>query len=400
MTRIPSTLRRLAVAFVIGAPSAMPAAAQTPFEPAAIVNDSVVTQYDVAQRARLLIANGAPQDRAGDLALEQLIEDRIRTAAARRQGLTPTAGTVESGFADYAAQRGLTAPQLESALNRAGIDRATVEEAVTAEIVWRELVRQRFGPRAEPAEAELDQELAIAAAGPTRSVRLQEIALPFAARGEAETRALADDLIAQLQGGADFAALARRRSASPTAARGGDVGWIAEAGLPLELAGALSDASPGQVVGPVDIQGGVAIIRLNEVREEAPVEGAQDTLVLALVQGPRAGVARIAEGNPSCDEALAQAEAAGLSARRSDPTPFGALQPLTREAVGGLQPGANSGPIEAQGAAVAFFVCDRISGASPEAREALRARVRAERLNGFAAGYLQELRNDAVIEIR
>lgn len=404
---ISTAIRRLAAVLALAWTVAAPVAAQTPFEPAVVVNDSVVTAYDVAQRARLLLLTRGAQspEAAQALAQRQLVDDRIRLDAAREEGLRVPDDRLEAALADYGARRGLTPAQLDAGLAQAGVARETLAEALRAELVWGQVVRRRFGALADPSEAEIDQELAIASGGVSRSIRLQEIALPFRGRGEADTRALADRLVAELRAGGDFEAAARRHSGSPTAAQGGDVGWVSEGALPLELAGALAGAEPGAVVGPAPINGGLAVLRVTDIREDSVGEGGQDTLELALVQagGPRAraAVAAIADAQPDCDAALADAQAAGLAGQRSEPTAFGALQPATREAIDGLEPGQNSGPIDLPGGVVrAFFLCSRVSGASPEAREALRERIRAERLQGFAAGYLQELRAEAVIDDR
>lgn len=58
------------------------ARAQNPFEPAILVNSSVITHYDIDQRIALLNALGA----RGDLrkqAIDQLTEDRLKVQAAK-----------------------------------------------------------------------------------------------------------------------------------------------------------------------------------------------------------------------------------------------------------------------------------------------------------------------------
>ncbi|MFN3614476.1 MAG: SurA N-terminal domain-containing protein, partial [Rubrimonas sp.] len=104
---------------------ATPAGAQSPFEAAAIVNDQIVTRYDVDQRRRLLVLNGAPAADAGALALNQLIDDALRREAAQRVGVAATDSGVQNAVAEYAAQRNLSPDALNGALQRAGVDAAT-----------------------------------------------------------------------------------------------------------------------------------------------------------------------------------------------------------------------------------------------------------------------------------
>ena len=55
-------------------------------------------------------------------------------------------------------------------------------------------------------------------------------------------------IIKQLQGGVDFAALAKQRSEDTTASVGGELGWVARTDLNVDLAGAAFAAIPGQLV--------------------------------------------------------------------------------------------------------------------------------------------------------
>lgn len=249
------------------------AAAQEPFEPAIVVNDQVVTWWDLDQRMRLLAFNGAPQDeRLVEIAADQLIEDRLRRAAAAAAGQIAGPSDIAAGVENFREQRGLSEAALDAGLARYGVREGTLEEALAADIEWRTVVRRRFGSRAEPSEAEIDQEIALGAA--PREVRIAEIALPNAVRGEAETRRFAASLAAEMAAGGDFAAAARRHSSSPSAAGGGDVGWVPETALPPEAAGALAALPVGGVSEPIPYGPGVVILKLVDRRavETGPVD--------------------------------------------------------------------------------------------------------------------------------
>ncbi|MFN3615077.1 MAG: peptidylprolyl isomerase, partial [Rubrimonas sp.] len=279
---------------------------------------------------------------------------------------------------------------------------ATLEDALRTDIAWREAVRRRFGPRAEPSEAELDQELALAAAGQSRSYRLAEIVLPSAQRGEAETRRQAEDIVAQLRAGGDFAAAARRSSASPSAAQGGEIGWIGESGLPPAIADVVASLNPGQVSDPIVVPNAVVILTVLDRRVEAAGVSAVVELMLIQTGGPDAAarVGALASQRPTCETGPDLAQAARLDVQRSEPMEMSALQPRIREAVTGLEPGQASEVLTAPGSAAIVIVCDIATGESPQARENLRNQVRSQRLTAFANAWIQELRGEAVIERR
>jgi len=73
----------------------------------------------------------------------------------------------------------------------------------------------------------------------------------------------------ELDGGADFAALARARSTGPSGASGGDLGWFTADSMIAPFADAVAALSPGEVSEPVETQFGWHVIRLNETREKS-----------------------------------------------------------------------------------------------------------------------------------
>ena len=95
------------------------------------------------------------------------------------------------------------------------------------------------------------------------------IALPAGAdaAADATARAKAQDIVAQLRAGKDFAELAKKFSADPgSATRGGDLGWADKATYVAAFADALFGMQPGQISDPVKTQYGYHIIRLDEIR--------------------------------------------------------------------------------------------------------------------------------------
>ena len=85
-----------------------------------------------------------------------------------------------------------------------------------------------------------------------------------------QTETDARSAITALQGGADFATLARERSRGPGAAEGGDLGFFKKEEMPEAFAEAAFALQPGQVgQTPVRTQFGWHVIKVEERREEA-----------------------------------------------------------------------------------------------------------------------------------
>ena len=86
-----------------------------------------------------------------------------------------------------------------------------------------------------------------------------------------ETEEQAKDLKAQLDGGADFAGLAKANSTDGSAAGGGDLGWFGPGMMVKPFEDAVIALQPGQVSAPVQTQFGWHLILLVETRDaDAP----------------------------------------------------------------------------------------------------------------------------------
>lgn len=248
-----------------------PAQAQTLFRPVAVVNDSAITGYDLAQRAQILVALGfgsASPDALRAEALDQLVEDRLKLQAGQRIGLAPTAELVEAGIEQYANNLNLGAAEFRTLMSNRGVTAMALEDMIGAEMVWLQVVRARFSGRVEPGEAEIEAELALIAQRNAFEYRILEIGLPLNEpnRSEAQTRALAEQLFVELNAGGDFSEAVRRYSRAPSAARGGEIGWVSSERMPADLLRALSELQPGQVSRPLSVAGGLSLIKLLDRR--------------------------------------------------------------------------------------------------------------------------------------
>ena len=83
-----------------------------------------------------------------------------------------------------------------------------------------------------------------------------------------ETEEEAAALVAELEGGADFEALAKEKSTGPSGPSGGALGWFGEGQMVAPFEQAVMELEVGTVSGPVQTQFGWHVIKLNETREQ------------------------------------------------------------------------------------------------------------------------------------
>lgn len=97
-------------------------------------------------------------------------------------------------------------------------------------------------------------------------VKLRMIMLNTKSRGAADARKLAGEIVSKVRSGTKFADMARENSDDTFRTRGGDRGWIEdkEASLRQELRSVAFKLDAGQVSDPVELDGAVFILAVEE----------------------------------------------------------------------------------------------------------------------------------------
>jgi peptidyl-prolyl cis-trans isomerase C len=101
-----------------------------------------------------------------------------------------------------------------------------------------------------------------------------------------ETEDAAAAIKSELDGGADFAELARERSTGPSGPNGGNLGWFGEGMMVPAFEQAVIGLEPGAISDPVETQFGWHVIQLIETRsaEVPPLEEVRNEIVAELQQ--------------------------------------------------------------------------------------------------------------------
>ena len=265
-------------AVVLAAPASD---AQTRFRPVAVVNDSAITGFDLAQRAQIMVVLGfsaATPDALRAAALDELVEDRLKLQAGKALGITATPEMVAAAIEEIAKARNLSSAEFMAMMNNQGVSNLALTDLAAAEAVWRQVVRARFASRVQPGEAEIDAEIGLIRQQGNVEFRMLEIGLPLVTEGrtEEQTRALAEQLYERLRSGGDFQAAVKQYSQAPSAARDGDVGWVSTLRMPAGLQATIAHMEVGQVSAPVSVPGGISILKLVDKRSGGAVPGGDD----------------------------------------------------------------------------------------------------------------------------
>jgi peptidyl-prolyl cis-trans isomerase SurA len=392
----------------------------------ATVNDDIISTYDLRQRMRLLFITSGVQPTADNVpqieaeALRSLEDERLEMQEVKHQekeqkfAIQANDQDINDDLKRMAEGNRMTADQLIKTLVSAGVDPNTLRDQLRADISWQHWVYGRYGGsrlKVSPAQVTaVVNQLEAEASKP--QFQISEIFID-ASRVGGMDRAIAggQQLVAQLQQGAPFAAVARQFSAAPTAAQGGDAGWLGESQLPAEVRTAVEQLGPGQLSQPIPVKDGVYIILVKDKRAGAgadlvtlkqaaialptdapPQEVAAAQQKLMALKGQIAGCADLEKD---------AAKVNGVVAGDLGEANIKDLRPDFRDAATSLQVGQVSDPIRTDVGLHLIVVCGRRqSGVDLPSREEVESRLSEDELSMISRRMLRDLRNSATIETR
>ncbi|WP_422029039.1 peptidylprolyl isomerase [Roseovarius sp.] len=397
-----------AALFLVPAPQA---GAQGLFEPVIKVNEQAVTRFEIEQRARMLTLFRTPGDPI-EIAREQLVEDRLKLGAAKVDGIQVTEEVVDAAMEEFAQRGNMSANQMVQSLGAAGVDESSFRAFVRAGVTWREVVRAKFGNTVDVSEEDMERAKLAMTGTSGVTVLLSEIVLPIPQGGGQEAMARAEEL-ARITSLAEFAAAARRYSASPSADSGGQMGWTSVDELPEPLRPVVLGLSPGEVSAPLPTERAIVLLQLRDIAETAvptprysSIEYAMYYIAGGQSQEARQRAANVEADVDVCDDlyGIAKGQPPEVLAREKK-APNEIPQDVARE-LANLDPGEVSTRLtRSNGQTLVFLMlCERtpiVDGGEGPTAEQLTNFIRNRQLDSLANGYLEQLRAEArIVELR
>lgn len=385
----------------------------------AVVNDQIVSAYDVDQRLNLLLASVnaqiSPEQKRmlRQQALQNLIDEKLQLQEAKNFDLVIGDDEANETIGAIGQQYNMNPKQFAEYLARAGSSVDALRQQIKAELAWNRLVRGRFRQQIEvsdeDAQAQLDRMKQTIG---QNEYQVSEIFLLVDTPAkEAEALASAERIIGQLKQGVPFNVMARQFSEAPTAAVGGDLGWVQQGQLAPEVDKALSDMRPNDLSAPIRTAAGYYVVKLKDRRKVLTPDASDERLTLQqLIFAKSAGdsvetaTARINKalaGVKSCADLTDAAKFGARDMNKVGTLRVGDLPPAIQSAVEKVEAGKHSAPIDSSEGYRVLFVCER---AMPENKlptaEQVSESMSQQRLSLMSRRYLRDLRRDAIIDIR
>jgi peptidyl-prolyl cis-trans isomerase SurA len=342
-------------------------------------------------------------------ALRSLIDEHVQMQELRRvekaQKITiiSTDKEIDEQIEDIAKGNNMTGQQLTQQLAAQGVGVDTWRAQIRADSSWQSWIQGRYGSRLRIGDDQVkafERRQADAASKPQYQV--SEVFIDSVRVGGMDTALNgAKQLVSQMQQGAPF----------PTAANGGDAGWVGLGEMPPEVDAALEQLRPGQLSAPIPVRDGVYIIYLREKRSGAKA-ALVDLKQVAVALPKDASQAQVDAANKvllDLKPKIANCETLEATAGKVDGVVAGDLgeaeitdlAPAFQEAANTLKVGQISDPIRTDAGLHLIAVCGkRQSGGAAPTHDQIENRLRGQQLALISKRYLRDLRNSATIETR
>ena len=251
----------------------------------AVVNNEVITRQELAERMRMVearmknqgIAMPPPAEFQRQL-LERLIVDRAQMQLAKENGIQVDDTMLDRAVARIAEQNKMSLQEFRNRLEREGTPFTKFREEIREEITMQRLREREVDNKIQISESEVENYLATESAlrKDRQEINLAQILVRIPENASAEQiaarRQRAEEVLRQLNSGAEFAKLAATYSDSSDALSGGDLGWRNQDRLPQIFLDAIANLKQGEISALVKSANGFHIIKLNGKRAVSVVK--------------------------------------------------------------------------------------------------------------------------------
>lgn len=396
----------------------------------AVVNDEVITSLQLRNRLEQAIhqlqrqgVELPPQQVLEQQLLERLIIERAQLQLAAETGIQVDDTTLTRAIERIASNNGLSIDELRATLAEDGISWNRFRSEIRTEIILTRLREREVDSRITVSEAEIDNFLANnpdAFSGEEFEVAHILLRVPEQASEDdlERLRVRAEQTMARLRSGDDFARVAAEVSDAPDGLSGGSLGWRTLDRLPALFVDVVRDMRPGETSPLLRSGSGLHIVRLVDRRgggRHAAAELEQTHARHILVRTSevvsdadaearlRAIQERIANGADFAE--LAKANSADGSAAKGGDLGWlnpGDTVPEFQRAMDALQPGEISAPVQSPFGWHLIQVLERrIQDVSTERlRNAARSALRERKIEEGYEDWLRQLRDSTYVDLR
>ncbi len=379
----------------------------------AIVNDEVISRYDVQQRIKLIIVTSGIQptqenvSRLEKQAIRALVNEKIQLQEAIKLDVPTSSEEIDLMLRRIASGNEMSSEEIINFISSNGINSETLLNQIKAELLWNKIVRGRFGSYINISEDEISIVYNRTIESLDREqYDISEIFIGFEDKEEeVDALNLAKRLIEQLKNGASFAPVAQQFSQASSSGQGGYIGWVSEGQLNSKIVGALKGLNNKQISDPIKTVNGFYVVRLNEKAEAGGknyMRNQYDLISITFDIDRKTEAQNFSNDFISCKrldsliEKYQEREVNLIGKRILSELPTDLhSELLSKEAGDALNLRYSNDYIDL------ILICDRKDDIGIEvSRESIEDNLYAQKMGMMSRRHLRDLRRDAVIEYR
>jgi peptidyl-prolyl cis-trans isomerase SurA len=392
----------------------------------ALVDDDVVLRSEldlaikgIADRIRQQGGDLPPKHLLEKQVLERLIIRQLQLQRAFQTGIRVSDADIDQSLMKLAQQNSLSLMQLRQAIEADGEDFIEFRQNIGEELMTERLLQRVVSSMDPITDTEIDILLASDRfLGGEYNISHILIALPEGATPQqiAAQESKANNVYEQLQEGLDFASAAISYSSSQEALEGGLVGWRDLNSVPVTFSEAIKNLRAGQFTVPIRSPSGFHILKVNDYRDRSQVMAtefhARHIMIMTNdLVGPRQAMEQIRDIHK---ELIEGGDFAELAKKNSDDVSsanlggdMGWFVPQTYgerigQTLSTMQDGETSEPFQTD---AGWHILERLGMREKDVteesiRNAARTNLQQQKMDIEIERYLQQVRDEAFVEIR
>lgn len=389
---------------------------------AAVVNNVMITKGDLDARIKLtVISSGmeASEEAMKEMrtqVLDLMIEEQLKIQEAEKFDVTVSDDMVSASLTQIEQNNNMPEGELKRIFEQNDIPDDVMYNQIKASLVWRDFIRAKYSQIVQVGEDEIDRALKeIEDLTGFEKDQVAEIFLSVDdAKDDQKVYQEAKKFKEALKTGARFSMIAQQFSTAPSAARGGDIGWIKRGSLQKPLSDALAAMKPGDVSDPIKTSEGYYLLMLRDQKAageslehqklitfkqlHVPVTSMTQEAVNAALTKARSFVnnarscnlfSKLAEGDKS------------IKVQEMKDIPEGSVLPQLLDLLTKLEIDVPGEPILADVGVLAFVVCERreVDPKTPS-REDIKNMLIEKKLSLLAQREVRNLKRASFTDIR
>lgn len=232
------------------------------FNIAALINGDIISNEDINDQVNIFMLNSPvpynneTKDMITHRVLAQTIEQKLKLQAAQKENINISEEDIKKQMELWAKKNNINLSGLKSK----NINKDALSDNIKAELAWVKLIRKKFFQTSHITQKEINK--AIDEVTKDMSIKKYQVLEIFLKKENAKD---INSLVEKLREDPRFELYAARFSDAPSAANGGNLGWINSGKMLSALEMRLNSMKVGEVSDAVQIGDGYYILKLVQV---------------------------------------------------------------------------------------------------------------------------------------